>query len=542
MNHNVRVIFALMFVRSMWISLFSNTPLSYYVLLVTGSNTKVGLIQGIQGVVNLATSFPAATLGDRVGKQFVLQVATFVGVLALVATLLTLLLVEKESGTEHGSILYPALLGCMSLWGLFMGLHSATLEAMFGDSVESGKRSSLYSKKAAMNTAGNAIGPALSLVVFAILGDVWSIRNLTVLMAGPGTFAAVVVLGLLLLVREKHTLGRLSESLILQKSSDVTQTDIDITSSVNASSVKEGPFSSSAEENAAHPLHPPKKRCCCNIHAEDIAGIVAVSDLVSALGSGMTVKFFSLWFGEELGVSPMGVLGIMVAGPVGITVFTVAAGKLAKIIGRIQTVLFCKAIGISLLVTLSLTASAVEDGDDRDTDEKDDDLELLGLDDARDDSGEDDDSLPLSTVFLLIGIYLLRTWVMNSTSGLTKSVLNDFVSKKHRAKWNSLESINIFSWSGSAALGGLLVDMYGYRATFLVTAALQATSVMILVPLLALVPVEKFDSRPQPPVDILEQNESDSSNTAARYSLPQLPFTSTYSPLPDGVASQETLR
>ena len=98
MNHNVRVIFALMFVRSMWISLFSNTPLSYYVLLVTGSNTKVGLIQGVQGVVNLATSFPAATLGDRVGKQFVLQVATFVGVLALVATLLTLLLVEKESG------------------------------------------------------------------------------------------------------------------------------------------------------------------------------------------------------------------------------------------------------------------------------------------------------------------------------------------------------------------------------------------------------------------------------------------------------------
>lgn len=38
--------------------------------------------------------------------------------------------------------------------------------------------------------------------------------------------------------------------------------------------------------------------------------------------------------------------------------------------------------------------------------------------------------------------------------GLTKSVLNDYVSKANRAKWNSLESINVFSWSGSAALGG----------------------------------------------------------------------------------------
>ena len=79
---------------------------------------------------------------------------------------------------------------------------------------------------------------------------------------------------------------------------------------------------------------------------------------------------------------------------------------------------------------------------------------------------------------------------MNCTAGLTKSVLNDYVSKANRAKWNSLESINLFSWSGSALLGGVLVDQFGYRFTFLVTAALQSLSLCCLVPLALLVHAE----------------------------------------------------
>ena len=112
-------------------------------------------------------------------------------------------------------------------------------------------------------------------------------------------------------------------------------------------------------------------------------------------------------------------------------------------------------------------------------------------------------------------MYLFRTWLMNCCSGLTKAVLNDYVvrgavsssarhipsphhpnhttrqSKKHRAKWNSLESINIFSWSGSAALGGYLIDTVGYRYTFLATASLQALSALMLVPLVEIVHKEK---------------------------------------------------
>jgi hypothetical protein len=69
-------------------------------------------------------------------------------------------------------------------------------------------------------------------------------------------------------------------------------------------------------------------------------------------------------------------------------------------------------------------------------------------------------------------------------------VLNDYVAKKNRAKWNALESVNLFSWSGSSILGGYLIREYGFNATFFITCVLQAISVGCLLPLLPLVRAE----------------------------------------------------
>jgi MFS family permease len=75
-------------------------------------------------------------------------------------------------------------------------------------------------------------------------------------------------------------------------------------------------------------------------------------------------------------------------------------------------------------------------------------------------------------------ILLVRTAFMNATSALTKSVLMDHVPKEERAKWSALESLNMFSWSGSAALGGILVDYRGIVFNFCVTACLQFVATM----------------------------------------------------------------
>ena len=89
-------------------------------------------------------------------------------------------------------------------------------------------------------------------------------------------------------------------------------------------------------------------------------------------------------------------------------------------------------------------------------------------------------------------------------AGLTKSILNDYVSKRHRAKWNALESVNLASWSGSALLGGWLSDRIHYQYTFLVTAGLQGMALACLLPLIPLVAAEKkakvhTSPRPAPP-------------------------------------------
>ena len=189
--------------------------------------------------------------------------------------------------------------------------------------------------------------------------------------------------------------------------------------------------------------------CFC-VRVAHIAPLVALSDLIAMIGSGMTVKFFALFFWKDLGLRPIMVSAVFVAGPIGIAAFAQLAQRTSTCIGRVQTTLCAEGCGVSLLVALAF----------------------------------------LHRKEAVLPVYLLRTWLMNCCTGLNKSVLNDYVPKRNRAKWNSLESLNFFSWSGSALLGGVLVDQFGYRFTFLVTAALQSLSLCCLVPLALLVHAE----------------------------------------------------
>lgn len=54
----------------------------------------------------------------------------------------------------------------------------------------------------------------------------------------------------------------------------------------------------------------------------------------------------------------------------------------------------------------------------------------------------------------MLTVHLLRTALANSTRPLMRSVLMEVVPKQYRGKVNAFESITMFSWSGSAALGG----------------------------------------------------------------------------------------
>ena len=68
--------------------------------------------------------------------------------------------------------------------------------------------------------------------------------------------------------------------------------------------------------------------------------------------------------------------------------------------------------------------------------------------------------------------------------------------QESRARWNSIDGVLIFGWSGSALLGGVLIDRYGFDVTFCITAVMQAIGTCFTVPLLFLVPRKEAAHQP----------------------------------------------
>lgn len=183
--------------------------------------------------------------------------------------------------------------------------------------------------------------------------------------------------------------------------------------------------------------------------------IMLTSDIVKSLAAGMTIKFFPLFFKNKTHLLPAQVNAIIAVTVLTLMVSTYLVGRLSKWLGRIQTVLCCAFCGTSLLVLMGLLKSSWAEWK------------------------------------VIVPIYILRTVFMNSCSGIRKSVLMDFVEKSNRGKWNAVDSFTRFGWSGSALIGGFIIDRYGYGCTFFLTAALQFVGYTILIPLIYIIRQEK---------------------------------------------------
>ena len=270
-----------------------------------------------------------------------------------------------------------------------------------------------------------------------------------------------------------------------------------------------------------------------------IAPLVAAADTFQFFGSGMTVRFFSLFFWQKLGMHPIATNAVYAGGPIGTAVMAILMQRVSRRHGRVLTSVLCRTASVLLLIAIPLImlfappipqSPCPPSSPPSPPPPPFGDTVLGETPLATPPGARSPGRVAASTFFfstfsassptpppaaaacpplpvlsaydphwLIVPIYLLRTWLNNCTSGLTKSVLNDYVSKKHRAKWNALESLNLFSWSGSSFIGGYLISafdatphlqQYGFDITFLITACLQACSILCLVPLLRIVPSE----------------------------------------------------
>lgn len=80
----------------------------------------------------------------------------------------------------------------------------------------------------------------------------------------------------------------------------------------------------------------------------------SITGVLAGLAGGMTVKFFSIFFIDEVGLRPISVSLIWTAAPLASVAFVLMAKHGARRFGRVQMYLAFKLVGIGLLVVMAL--------------------------------------------------------------------------------------------------------------------------------------------------------------------------------------------
>ena len=188
--------------------------------------------------------------------------------------------------------------------------------------------------------------------------------------------------------------------------------------------------------------------------ASQIPYLVCLNDLITCVGAGMTVKFFPLFFKNEYDFSPVQLQLLFTVYLLSFGVCTLACERVSHRIGRIPASLLFSGVGVACLFLLA----------------------------------------KLNNLIQVVLIFIVRGACQNSIYPIDRSLIMDYVPSNQRGRWNAFESVSSLTWSGSAALGGYLMDLYDYRFTFQITAMIYAVAFLLRLPLLFMVPRgEKFD-------------------------------------------------
>ena len=158
--------------------------------------------------------------------------------------------------------------------------------------------------------------------------------------------------------------------------------------------------------------------------------LLITSNLIIGMGAGMTVKFFPVFFRAVYELKPIAVQIIMGTTFIFTGLIGLKAQKLSMKTGRGKTKL-----SVQLAATICLFIIAF-----------------------------------YPPLIILVPIFVMRGSLMNAANPLSRSILMDVVSKKHRGKWNSLETIawGLF-WNASATIGGFLIGNNNFKLCFIIT-------------------------------------------------------------------------
>lgn len=376
----------------------------------SAKNSLVGIAESVSGLSGLVFALPVGFMVDRqpMKRARLLWMASIVCVVAAACAVAAVL---------SDSMLLWFL--TLFIFGMFAELSSSASEALFADSIPQGERSGLFTTKGIISTVGSACGPALSAIGLWFMGDDWETYQMK----------AVIIVGSLLFPVSCIPL------LFFKDPASAGKPD------------SHGQDAASNGDSSATSVALPQRKLGC-LRPRHVPVLLSVSDFISCIGAGMTVKFFNLFFIEDQHFSPIQICVLQTAYPLVIAVFMKFTTGCSGPLGRAQTSLLFFSSNVVCLFLMSQ-------------------VQLLPL---------------------LLVVFLVRGGLANSTYPIDRSILMDFTPSTQRGRWNAVASLTSMTWSGSAFVGGLLSDAHDYRFTFAITALVYFTACIVYSPLLALVP------------------------------------------------------
>lgn len=490
-NQNVLLTFILDASYGVSESLWAGTVFAAYLKrLGRNQNGPVGDIEAINGLAVLCSALPVGYLADRYGRSIVIRAG---GILFLLTTVLHVGVMEwiaaaarlsddddNDDNDDNNTMLPMILLGIvMGLWGIGGGVVSGPCQALYADSTPAGERSKYYQYLFVVYLLASCVGPLISIVLFQYMNDdnggddeLWSMS----------TLRTIIYVGLGLEFLNAGIMMFFDDSKALDEGDNEEEEEEEETTPLNQPQlgVDEEEIFQDENEHEGNNFDDAQTVVAANTRLKKrqrwIPYILFVSSVIMSIGSGMTVKFFPLFFKDEVGMSPTQVQIVYVLVPIVMSLLSGVGTWIAAGFGRVQTSLLLQFAGIACLFGMVFGKTYL-------------------------------DNHPL----VLVPVYVLRTALMNAPYPLQESILMDFVPKTERARWKSLESISQFGWCGSAALGGYLSDKMDYSFTFFITALIQTVGTLVFALLLPLVPKQESISMQQEEEEAAASGSSGSS-------------------------------
>jgi len=448
MNWNIRLAYIQTITGAIGFGIIQ-TAFSVYVYLLSGEvgiltpNLILGNLFTTSGLASTIFVFPSGYFADKYRRDILIRISVSFGILGQIILIYS---TAQVPSSALGLLFIAQLFG-----GLSWGLSGPASQALIADSIEPGNRSKVFANMHFINLVAAAAGPFLAAALTIFLGDNWEFSVLQV----------IIFFGALANIIGNVAVIFASDDKALVSVQDRGKEKIlSIENQVEDIGVKKSFKLFNRSLDISRPSYDWL-----------VPTTIVISGIIIGFGAGATVAFFPILFASETigyGLKPLFTYSV-----VGITNITtgfmgLVAQRMIKFFGRIISMFLVQGLAIVCLLGLVVNIFLYQN-------------QMI--------------TWELSVV-ILVGFYITRNALMNSSGPISRSIVMDVVPASSRAKWNSLETLawGMF-WSVSASIGGFIVDTLGFIYVFLFTATLYTIATSILLTIRNRVPKESVLSQ-----------------------------------------------